>query len=664
VKNILTFLLLALLSSTAFSQAEVSTRLTNALRNSGPNEYLKVFVYLEDQVDIEALNRKLYAENASLERRAYEVITALQQKAEVSQPALLQFMQQNYSEAAVFSYESYWIANMILVEAKPDIIHQLAARMDVAQMDLDAVLELDRPVNEEYVESIESVEAGVKIINAHKLWEIGITGQGRLIMGIDTGVDINHPALGFKWRGNTVPNNHAWFDPNTNSQTPTDCDGHGTHTMGTMAGWSPTTGDTVGVAINAEWIAAKTICSSPHTSNSIAAFQWAINPDGNPSTITDMPDAITNSWWDPSTTNECAGIYKSTLDAVEAAGIAVVFSAGNSGPGASTITKPKNLSTDEVNIFCVANIQGAQYLSGNMNPIANSSSRGPSLCGGTGSLLFKPEVAAPGTSVRSSVPGGGYGLKTGTSMAAPHVAGAITLLRQAFPTITGWEAKLALYNTAIDLGTAGEDNTYGKGLIDVYAAYNMLLPVELSSFTGIAKMNEVVLNWSTVTEINNSGFHVERRTENESWSTTGFINGHGNSTEVNHYTFTDKGLNPEKYYYRLKQVDYDGSFEYSGEVEVVVGSPVEFSLMQNYPNPFNPMTTIEFSIPEKADISIMIYSALGELVSTLTSGSYNAGYHKLNFDASSLPSGMYMYQLNASAEGKVYSSTKKMSLVK
>ncbi len=134
-------------------------------------------------------------------------------------------------------------------------------------------------------------------------------------------------------------------------------------------------------------------------------------------TISDMPDAISNSWYDPDVTNECSGIYKTTLDAVEAAGIAVVFSAGNSGPGASTITKPKKLSTNEVNIFCTAAIDGAQYIGGNTNPIASFSSRGPSTCGGTGSLLIKPEVSAPGVSVRSSGSSTGYTLLSGTSMA-------------------------------------------------------------------------------------------------------------------------------------------------------------------------------------------------------------------------------------------------------
>ncbi len=361
-------------------------------------------------------------------------------------------------------------------------------------------------------EGTESVESGLKIINANLLWAIGITGQGRLVMGVDTGVQLGHPALQHKWRGNHVPSNQAWFDPGGGTTTPNDCDYHGSHTMGTMVGRSITTADTVGVAIDAEWIAAKTICSSSHTSNSIAAFQWAMNPDGNPSTTDDMPDAISNSWYDPDVTNECSGIYKTTLDAVEAVGIAVIFSAGNSGPGTSTITKPKNINTNEVSVFCVANINGATWLSGSNDPIASSSSRGPSVCGGTGSLLIKPEVSAPGTSVRSCNSSSGYTLATGTSMAAPHVAGAVALLKEAFPNLTGKQILEALYYTARDLGTAGEDNTYGMGLIDVYAAYQSLGTPDLTPPDPIVNLsvinptsNSLTLQWTVPFDSSDNG---------------------------------------------------------------------------------------------------------------------------------------------------------------
>jgi hypothetical protein len=254
---------------------------------------------------------------------------------------------------------------------------------------------------------------------------------------------------------------------------PFDCGSHGTHTMGIMTGMI--LGDTVGVAPDAQWMAAGvTDCpGASYPSMNIAAYQWAMNPDSNITTISDMPDVINCSWRDPNATNECTGIYVQTLSAVEAVGIAVVFSAGNSGPGASTVTPPKNISVDEVNVLCVANIDGALYLGGSNTPISSSSSRGPSLCGGTGSLLIKPEVSAPGTNIRSTIPGG-YGLMSGTSMASPHVAGAVALLKSFIPSYTGKQIKMALYQTARDLGTAGEDNIYGMGLIDIWAAYQLI----------------------------------------------------------------------------------------------------------------------------------------------------------------------------------------------
>ncbi len=193
----------------------------------------------------------------------------------------------------------------------------------------------------------------------------------------------------------------------------------------------------------------------------------------------DMPDVISCSWRDPSATDECTNsIYRTTLTAVEAAGIAVVFSAGNSGPGASSITPPKNINIDSVNTFSVGNVNGnaPPYL------ISSSSSRGPSLCGGSGTLLIKPEVSAPGTSVRSTLPNNSYGNNSGTSMASPHVAGGIALLKQAAPNLTGKHIKAILLSTCTDLGDAGEDNTYGKGLINLYEAYLNLASLPLNAF--------------------------------------------------------------------------------------------------------------------------------------------------------------------------------------
>lgn len=1127
MKKLLLFFFLFLVTSFTYSQVEISSRLQQALNKANQNDYIKILVLLRSQVDLATLDQQLYSQKSTLQQRAYQVITALKQNAENTQASLKSYLDEKSESAAVFTYQAFWISNMFVVEAKPQIINELMTRLDVAEMDLDAFLELDRPETvENYIEGTESVEPGVKIINAHLLWAQGITGQGRLVMDIDTGVFPSHPALNFKWRGNHVPSYQAWFDPVGGTTVPSDCDGHGSHTMGTMVGYSPTTGDTVGVAPDAEWIAAKTICTSPHTSNSVAAFQWAIDPDGNPLTISDMPDVISNSWYDPDVTNECSGIYKTTLDAVEAAGIAVVFSAGNNGPGTSTITKPKNINTNDVNVMCTAAIDGALYIGGNTNPIASFSSRGPSLCGGTGSLLIKPEVSAPGVNVRSSGSATGYTVLSGTSMASPHVAGAVALLKQFAPNLTGKQILEALYNTAIDLGAAGEDNNYGRGLIDVYAAFlslgtadstapdpvvdlsagdptsksltlqwtvpydssmngvtgfdirfstspindsttfynatqlpfttipdtaggmesylveglsfatpyyfsikakdvwgnwsplsnsatgttlaapqisvtpsslhhilnpmdvvvdtitvsnisanpstldfsvtlenntfpegvisaryiarhnelsdlpeyslknysqeingvsfdgnggpdlfgykwkdsnepngpqyvwtditanpnavavtfangdlddgytnaiplgfnvkfygteysnvylstngflsftalsnatysneqipgvavpnsmvamfwddldgrtqgtvhrlqdgnkfyiqftnwqkysgtgsltfqvvihqngkivvyynNMnatlnsatvgienaagndglqvaynanyvannlalefasepdwlsnnvnsgtlfngnsvdveltfhaedypvgsyamdlvvasndpvsstvtvpvtmeisIIPVELTSFVANNNRNNVTLNWSTATETNNSGFQVERKLNGaNAWTNVSFVSGKGTSTERNNYSYMDKSLAVGKYSYRLKQVDLDGTSEYSPVIEVDVNAPDEYTLYQNYPNPFNPSTTIEYSLPEKAEVIISIYTAIGELVTTLVNGSVEAGYQKATFNASALTSGTYIYQIKAVSSGRTFVDTKKMVLIK
>lgn len=184
----------------------------------------------------------------------------------------------------------------------------------------------------------------------------------------------------------------------------------------------------------------------------------------------------------------------------------------------------------------------------------------------------------------------------------------------------------------------------GNGTIFNYQTY--VVPVELISFNGYITNNTVQLNWRTATEANNHGFDVERRVNEYEWNTIGFVEGSGNSTSPKEYSFTDSELfvRGKKIQYRLKQIDNDGSFEYSDIVEVEI-VPVKFELSQNYPNPFNPSTTITFSLPKETQLKINIYNALGEFVETLAAGTYDAGYHKITFDASSLSSGVYFYSL-------------------
>ena len=190
------------------------------------------------------------------------------------------------------------------------------------------------------------------------------------------------------------------------------------------------------------------------------------------------------------------------------------------------------------------------------------------------------------------------------------------------------------------------------------------IPVELTSFAAVTDNRNVTLNWSTATELNNSGFQIERSNGSE-YQSVGFIAGHGTTTEVQNYSFVDQNVGAGKYSYRLKQVDFNGTFEYSNVVEVEVLGVKEFTLGQNYPNPFNPSTTINFSLAVDSKVSLKIFDVLGQEVATLVNGQLAAGSQKVSFDASSLNSGVYFYRIDADGiDGQKFSSVKKMILTK
>ena len=201
MKKLLLLSILLLTATISFPQAEVSTRLQEALNKANPTDYIKVIVLLRSQVDLATLDQQLYAQKSTLQQRAYQVITALKQNAENTQNGLKEYFLQKSETAEVYTYEAFWISNMFAIEARSSVIYELMNRLDVAELDLDALLELDRPEKgPENVDGTESVEPGLRIINAHLLWAQGITGQGRLVMDIDTGVYPNHPALNYKWK--------------------------------------------------------------------------------------------------------------------------------------------------------------------------------------------------------------------------------------------------------------------------------------------------------------------------------------------------------------------------------------------------------------------------------------------------------------------------------
>lgn len=191
-----------------------------------------------------------------------------------------------------------------------------------------------------------------------------------------------------------------------------------------------------------------------------------------------------------------------------------------------------------------------------------------------------------------------------------------------------------------------------------------VLPVELTSFVAQVSGNSVNLDWATSTEINNLGFEVQKKVGNN-FIVLGFVDGNGTTTQTQQYSFVDNNLSDGKYTYRLKQVDFNGTFAYSNEVEVDVDGPKTFALNQNYPNPFNPSTKIEFSLPSTSNVTLKIFNLIGEEVEILINGTMVAGNHYVNFNATELNSGVYLYILEAAGvDGSSYSDVKKMMLIK
>ncbi|MEE8418146.1 MAG: S8 family serine peptidase, partial [candidate division Zixibacteria bacterium] len=448
------------------------------LEDHQSEEMIGAVITMADQVDLGALKQELSARRADRREWHETVVLALQDNATANQADIISQLADLANQGLVRDYQGMWIGNVVLVTATPEALDILVQRDDILQINPDYEIENIEPVSrsDDDPSLIASVENGLRAIRADEVWAMGYTGAGRLVSHLDTGVDGNHPALGDRWRGRDprYANNPewAWFDSISHTQFPQDWGSHGTHTMGTICGLGESTGDTIGVAFGAEWISAGVIDrqSIPRTvGDAIGAFQWIADPDGDPGTVWDVPDACSNSWG--LTTGHgyphCDEVFWVVLDGCEAAGVFVVFAAGNEGSGPRSLRNPATRASTDIQSFAIGALDG-----NNPNlPIAGFSSRGPTECTPDGRDTIKPEVSAPGVNVRSSVPGGGYaGGWSGTSMACPHVAGVVALMREANPNLTTDQIGEIMMETAFDLGQEGEDNAYGWGIVDAYEA--------------------------------------------------------------------------------------------------------------------------------------------------------------------------------------------------
>jgi bacillopeptidase F len=477
---------------------EIEKNFDDYLKTLSPDEYVSAIVIMADQADIKSLNAELKKEKATRQGRHQRVLSALMSAASRSQGEIKTYMDSKKNQGAVRGYTPYWIMNLMVIEAKRSEIERIAARSDVEWVEENFKVSLIEPVGKrdpgESSKGI-GITPGLRAINAPRVWhELGYTGLGRVLGNIDTGVDGAHPALASRWRGNHEPWQECWRDClGYGDTTPQDYYGHGTHVMGTMTGLGAATADTIGVAWQAEWIADNAInqnVGAAFDNDILDAFQWMTDPDGDTSTIDDVPDVVQNSWGIDHRFSgyvDCDYRWQTVIDNCEAAGVVVTFSAGNEGPSSATHRSPANICNTPVTNFSIGAIDATHYVF--PYPIADFSSRGPSDCDVT---KKKPEVVAPGVTVYSSVPGGGYQQNgwDGTSMAGPHVAGVVALMRQANPDLEVDSIKQILMRTARDLGPFAEDNSYGWGVIDAYEAVLTAMPV--TYMAGDANDDELV----------------------------------------------------------------------------------------------------------------------------------------------------------------------------
>jgi len=445
---------------------------------------VEFLVILADQADLspaEALHTK--------EEKGWFVYRSLFGKAQTTQKPILNWLKANSIE-----HRSYYIVNMIWVKGSLDIAASLAARADVRRIEGNPVinnkLAKESLQGKEVPAALSSIEPGITQTNAPVVWALGFTGQGIVVGAEDTGYRWDHTALKPHyrgWNGSTADHNFNWHDSihsgggscGANSSVPCDDNGHGTHTVGTAIG-DDGTGNQIGMAPGAKWIGCRNMDQGNGTpATYMECFEFFLAPyplggtpaQGDP---TRAPDVTTNSWTCPPSEGCSASTLQAAVAAQRAAGIVTVVAAGNSGPSCSTVIDPPSIYSESFTV-------GA--LNTGLDEIATFSSRGPVTV--DGSNRRKPDIAAPGTNTRSSYRTSttAYASLSGTSMATPHVAGAVALVLSVDPSLRGQVSVVEdiLKDGAFDISSTlcsssgVPNNVVGYGRLDAKAAADIAL---------------------------------------------------------------------------------------------------------------------------------------------------------------------------------------------
>jgi uncharacterized protein (TIGR03437 family) len=469
------------LTSTGTGNAALERKVSPwLLAHSTNDEEAEFLVILNDRADLSAA-----AQLDSREEKARFVRDALWQHAQSSQASLREWL-----TARGIAHHAFYIVNAILVKGNRALLESIAARADVVRIEANPQIRNalpDRTNKLQAETSIAAIESGISFTRAPEVWALGFNGQGIVVASADTGVEWDHPALKNHyrgWNGATASHDYNWHDSihtgggicGPNATAPCDDSNHGTHTAGTSVG-DDGQGNQIGMAPGAKFIICRNMDQGVGTpARYIECMEFFLAPypvggapaQGDP---TRAPHVSINSWGCPRSEGCEPLTLQSAIEAQRAAGIMTVVAAGNSGPNCSTVEDPPSF-------------YDASYSVGALDPangnIANFSSRGPATA--DGSNRQKPDITAPGVRTRSAVRGGNYASFQGTSMATPHVAGAVALLWSAVPALQRQialtenilnETAVRVTSTQCDQNGAAPNNVYGYGRLDIKAAVDL-----------------------------------------------------------------------------------------------------------------------------------------------------------------------------------------------
>jgi bacillopeptidase F len=463
------------------STANVQTKMNSSLQSQFKNEdkvtFLIKFTETADVVNVaqEARESAIKANISSLGQEHAQrsaVISELKSTAMESQQKVKKFLEEQEAIGNAEDIRSYHIVNGMAVTATKEVAEKLASFSDVEkllpneQRELIKAVETDAEVPQNETAEI---EWNIDRVGAPAVWDMGIDGEGTVVASIDTGADWEHPALQDKYRGydpatGEVDHTYSFYDPVNEEEVPYDDQGHGTHVTGTMVGSEADGSNQVGVAPGAQWISVQAFTDAgAYDTDLLAAAEWILAPGGD---VTKAPDVVNNSWGGGSGLDEW---YRDAVISWRAADIFPAFAAGN-----TTLTNPGGPGS----VAVPANYPES-FATGSTN--SNDDKSSFSLEGPSPYDEIKPDIAAPGEGIRSSIPGGGYGGMNGTSMASPAVAGVVALLRSANADLDVDTMEEILMEMAdSEAGTdesfpESPNNGYGHGIVDAYAAVSSVV---------------------------------------------------------------------------------------------------------------------------------------------------------------------------------------------